>query len=94
MTAFLTDFLISIVPTFVVSRLLVWITKRWSHSLVRLAVVHCGALALCVPAGTWIFVGNATEAALVAVALFVPGQLAWFLIDAFRLVLRRRREGR
>jgi hypothetical protein len=93
MTAFLTDFLISIVPTFVVSWLLVWTTKRWSDSLVRLVVVHCAALAQCVLAGSWVFVGSGDESAMAALALFAPGQLAWFLIDTFRLVLRRRREG-
>ena len=94
MTAFLTDFLISIVPTFLVSRLLLWITKRWSDSAVRLIVVHCVALGLCVVAGSWVFVGNGTVPVIAALALFAPGQWAWFLVDAFRLVLRKRREGK
>jgi hypothetical protein len=94
MTAFLTDFVMSIVPTFLVSRLLLWITKRWSDSAVKLIVVHCAALGLCVLVGSWVLVGTGSEPVIAALALFAPGQLAWFLIDTFRLVLRGRQEGK
>jgi hypothetical protein len=44
MQAFVSDFIISILPTFVVSRVLLWITTQWSNSLVRLAAVHATSL--------------------------------------------------
>jgi hypothetical protein len=94
MIAFLTDFLISIVPTFLVSRLLLWVTKRWSDSALRLIAVHCVALGLCVLVGSWVLVGDGAGPVIAALVLFAPGQLAWFLIDIFRLVFRGRQEGK
>jgi hypothetical protein len=93
MQAFISDFIISIVPTFVVSRVLLWITTQWSNGLVRLAAVHGTSLAVCVAAGAFAFEGINSSPLVGAIALFAPGQLAWFLIDLFRFVLQRRRAG-
>jgi hypothetical protein len=48
MQVFLSDFVISIVPTLVISRVLLWITKGWTNSFVRLVMVHAASLVLCV----------------------------------------------
>jgi hypothetical protein len=93
MQAFVSDFIISIVSTFVVSRVLLWITSQWPNSLGRLAAVHATSLAVCVAAGAFAFDGINSSPSVGAFALFAPGQLAWFLIDLFRLVLQRRRSG-
>ena len=93
MQAFVSDFIISILPTFVVSRVLLWITAQWSNSLMRLAAVHATSLAVCVAAGAFAFQGINSSPPVGAIALFAPGQLAWFLIDLFRIVLQRRRAG-
>jgi hypothetical protein len=91
MLAFLSDFLASVVPTFLASRLLLWTTTPWADSLVRLVVVHTVSLGLCVLVGTVVLTGGGGREPFVgAFALFVPGALAWFLVDAFRLVLHRR----
>lgn len=41
----------ALVPTFLLSRLLLWITKRWNGGVPRLLLVHiiCGALAVSRP---------------------------------------------
>jgi len=93
MQAFVSDFIVSIVPTFVVSRVLLWITAQWFISLVRLVAVHATSLAVCVASGAFAFEGIYSSPPVGAFALFAPGQLAWFLIDLFRLVLQRRRSG-
>jgi hypothetical protein len=99
MTALLADFVITLLPTFVVSRLLLWLTKTWSGSVVRLIVVHlaslvlCASLALFLEAGGWLAVEGVSGQPLAALALFTPGQLAWLLVDAFGLARRRRRGG-
>jgi len=90
MQAFLSDFLISIVPTFMVSRVLLWFTKGLTHGFERLVVVNAASLGLCVLFGVWVLAGRF----LAALALFAPGQLAWLLVDLFRLVLQRRRAGK
>jgi hypothetical protein len=94
MQGFLSDFIISIVPTFVVSRVLLWITSRWFNSLVRLVAVHAASLTVCVAFGAFLFEGINSSPPVGALALFAPGQLAWFLIDLFRVVLKRREAGR
>lgn len=42
----------ALVPTFLLSRLLLWITKRWNGGVPRLLLVHivCGALAVAAAA--------------------------------------------
>ena len=94
MQAFVSDFIISIVPTLVVSRILLLITNRWPDRLRRLVVVHVASLALCVALGASVLEGIASSPLLGALALFAPGQLAWLLVDLFRLVLQRRRSGK
>jgi hypothetical protein len=93
MVAFLADFVISILPTFLVSRLFLRLTRGWSDRLVRLVVIHAASLALCVALGTWVFEGIPTYRSVGALAVFAPGQSAWLLVDVFRLVLHRRKAG-
>jgi hypothetical protein len=94
MQAFMSGFIISIVPTFVVSRVLLWITTQWFNSFVRLVAVHVASLAVCVASGAFAFEGINSSSPIGAFALFGPGQLAWFLIDLFRVVLKRRKAGK
>jgi hypothetical protein len=91
MTGFLTDLLVSLALTFALSRLFLRMTQRWSDSVLRLAAVHIVSLVLCVVAATWFFEGAARRT-ISAVVVFAPGELAWLLIDAFRLIHRRERE--
>jgi len=86
MTALLADFVITLLPTLVLSRLLLWLTKIWSASMVRLLlVVHFASLALCLLAVRWVAAGSVPYGWTGALALIVPGQLAWLLVDALRL---------
>jgi hypothetical protein len=66
-----------------------WISRRWPRTVVRLVA----ALALCVVAGLLVFNGQPSARLAAALALFTPGQLAWLLVDAFRLVRQRRNAG-
>jgi hypothetical protein len=94
MQAFLSDFVISLASTLVVSRVQLWITKGWTNSIVRLVVVHAASLVLCVALGTWVLAGAADSPSLGALALFAPAQLAWLLVDLLRRVLRQRQAGK
>jgi hypothetical protein len=91
MAAFLSDLVISAIPTFAVSRVLLWISKLWPNNTTRLVTVHAVSLGLCIGIGLLVFEGTVVSRLLAALALFAPGQLAWLLVDAFRMVLRRRR---
>jgi len=62
MTALLADFVITLLPTLVLSRLLLWLTKIWSASMVRLLlVVHFASLALCLLAVRWVAAGSVPD---------------------------------
>jgi hypothetical protein len=93
MADFIADFLMSIVPTYIVSRLLLWCSKRWTSALPPLVLVHALSLALCTGVGAIVMQGNRLEPFETSLALIAPGQLAWLLIDLFGLVIRRRRGG-
>jgi hypothetical protein len=75
MQAFVSDFIISIVSTFVVSRVLLWITTQWFISLVRLVAVHAMSLAVCVASAAFAFEGIYSSPPVGAFALFAPSQL-------------------
>ena len=93
MTGILVDIVIALLPTFIVSRLLLWPTRRWSDSTVRLIAVHTLSFALCVVGVNWLPVADLPHRSIAPFVVFAPGQLAWLLIDAFRLVRRRRERG-
>ena len=93
MTPLLADVLISLLPTFVLSRLLLWLMMRWSGSVVRLVIVHAVSLMLCIAVVSRLTVTCLPIGPVAALAMFLPGQMAWLLVDAFPLVRRKRGRG-
>jgi hypothetical protein len=94
MAALLSDLVISAVPTFALSRVLLCITRRRISGVPRLITVHALVLALCVGIGLVTFEGAAPSRLGAALALFTPTQTGWLLVDAFRMVNHQRRAGR
>ena len=72
----------ALVPTFLISRLFLWLTKRWS-GIGRLVVVHLvsGAVACTLSA-----LGHADGGALnwTYSYVYLGAQLVWFVVDVFR----------
>jgi hypothetical protein len=72
----------ALIPTFLISRLFLWLTKRWS-GIGRLAFVHLvsGVLACVLSA-----LGNADGGSMnwTSSYIYVGAQLVWFVVDAFR----------
>ena len=87
------DVVLSLLPTFVSSRVLLWLTRAWSESVVRLLAVHLASLGLCLLALRLLAFEAMPGWWTAALALLVPGQLMWLLVDAFVLVRRRRQRG-
>ncbi|TPI40943.1 hypothetical protein FJW07_06665 [Mesorhizobium sp. B3-1-9] len=79
----------ALVPTFLLSRLLLWITKRWNGGVPRLLVVHviCGALAVVAAAYGYSHTGAPDWSRS---PLYVVAQLIWLIVDFLRG--RRRRQ--
>jgi hypothetical protein len=93
MIAFAADVVLSLLPTFVCSRALLWLTRAWSESVMRLLAVHLTSLGLCVLATGLLTVEAMPGRWTAGLALVVPGQLLWLVVDAFWLVRRRRQRG-
>jgi len=72
----------ALVPTFLISRLLLWLTKRWS-GIGRLAFAHLvsGALSCVLSA-----LGHADGSSMnwTFSYIYLAAQLIWFVVDIFR----------
>jgi hypothetical protein len=72
----------ALVPTFLLSRLLLWITKRWNGGVSGLLLVHviCGALAVFASAYGYSHGAPDWSHSLV----YVVAQLIWLVVDFVR----------
>ncbi|WP_181182220.1 hypothetical protein [Mesorhizobium sp. B3-1-3] len=73
----------ALVPTFLLSRLLLWITKRWNSGVPRLLLVHiiCGALAVVASANGYSEAGTPDWSRS---PLYIVAQLIWLIVDFVR----------
>jgi len=73
----------ALVPTFLLSRLLLWITKRWNGGVPRLLLVHaiCAALAVVAAAYGYSHTGAPDWSYSL---LYVVAQLVWLVVDFIR----------
>ncbi|RWE02052.1 MAG: hypothetical protein E5V92_21480 [Mesorhizobium sp.] len=73
----------ALVPTFLLSRLLLWITKRWNGGVLRLLLVHiiCGALAVVASAYGYSHNGAPDWSHS---PVYVVAQLIWLVVDFVR----------
>lgn len=80
----------ALVPTFLLSRLLLWITKRWNGGVPRLLLVHviCGALAVVASAYGYPDSGAPDWSRSL---VYIVAQLIWLVVD---LVRGRRHQSR
>ena len=75
-----------LLPTFLVSRLWLWITRSWKDGrYTRLFVCHAGSLTVAgLIAGMGLADGGAF-AGVAAIGLYFLPQLVWLLVDVWRL---------
>ncbi|TPK96410.1 hypothetical protein FJ934_09710 [Mesorhizobium sp. B2-4-12] len=73
----------ALVPTFLLSRLLLWITKRWNGGVARLLLVHviCGALAIIAAAYGY---SNTGAPDWSRGPVYIVAQLIWLVVDFVR----------
>jgi len=73
----------ALVPTFLLSRLLLWITKRWNGGVPRLLAVHviCGALAVIAAAYGYSHTGTPDWSRSL---IYIVAQLVWLIVDFVR----------
>ncbi len=86
-------FAAAFVPTFLVSRIIFRLTKRWEGSLQRLALANLGSGIVCIlifmVSGTW-FAGGFDFPWLFGVANFAIAQAIWFAVDVYSDWINRR----
>jgi hypothetical protein len=79
------SFIGSLLPTFLLSRLTLFLLKRWRGGYPRLISAHIGALTLCGLIGGWGLAGPAESFVFgKAVTLYALPQLIWFFADCWR----------
>ncbi|RWI42825.1 MAG: hypothetical protein EOR88_26510 [Mesorhizobium sp.] len=73
----------ALVPTFLLSRLLLWVTKSWNGGVLRLLLVHiiCGALA--VVASAYGYSANGAPDWSHS-SVYMVAQLIWLIVDFVR----------
>ncbi|MBA1143189.1 hypothetical protein [Mesorhizobium neociceri] len=73
----------ALVPTFLVSRLLLWITKRWNGGLLRLLLVHVISGGLSCTASAY---GHSDTGApnWSYSTVYIVAQLIWLIVDFVR----------
>ena len=77
-------FLGSLIPTFLVSRILLWATREWDVETPRLVTCHAGSLLILAIDGCVAVADGDGSAGVRAAAIFAPAQTIWFLLDLLR----------
>ena len=75
-------FLVAFLATFLLSRLTLWLLRKWDGGMKRLLAAHALSLAVC-----WAVFAFGTldgKVYLEGGVLFVLPQAVWFLVDYFR----------
>lgn len=73
-----------LVPTLLLSRLLLWITQKWNGGLVRLVAVHVASWLLSTIIAGFGMADGGQWAGGRAAALYALPQLIWFAADVAR----------
>ncbi|WP_421917385.1 hypothetical protein [Mesorhizobium sp.] len=73
----------ALVPTFLLSRLLFWASRRWNGGVLRLVLLHLISGVLACIASAY---GNADAGApdWSSIAPYIGAQLIWFVVDIVR----------
>ena len=74
--------LVAFLPTFVLSRLTLWLLGRWDGGMARLLAAHALSVAIC--GAVFAFGTLDGRVYLEGALLFVLPQGVWFLVDHFR----------
>ena len=77
-------FLGSLIPTFLLSRLFLWLMKTWDGGVRRLLLVHACSLLVAALLGGMGMADGGAFAGAAAAAVYAPGQLIWLLVDLWR----------
>lgn len=74
----------ALVPTFLISRLILWLMRSWQGGVRRLALAHCTSLLLAAfIGGMGLADGGAFAGAEAALSYSLP-QAFWFAVDLYR----------
>lgn len=74
----------ALIPTFFLSRLLLWLMRTWNGGTKRLAGAHAGALLVASFVGGMGMADGGAFAGTQAMAMYALPQGLWFLLDLYR----------
>lgn len=76
--------LVALVPTFLISRLILWFLRSWSAGVLRLAVAHSVSLIILAIIGGFGMADGGAFAGTRALGMYVLPQALWFVFDLVR----------
>lgn len=75
----------ALIPTFLLSRIALWLLKRWNGGYARLVAAHVLSLAVATLIGAFGMADGGPLAFGVAFLSYVGPQLLWMALDGWRL---------
>lgn len=82
----------ALAPTFLVSRLWLWLLRSWDGGLQRYLIAHSGSLLVAILlAGMGMADGGAFAPAMAAV-IYAPAQAFWLIVDGLRYKRQNKKE--
>jgi hypothetical protein len=81
----------ALVPTFLISRVILWLAKSWDGGIPRLLVVHVLSWLMCSYIAAMGMADGGAFAGVEAAFLYGVPQAVWLLFDLVRTVRKRRR---
>lgn len=90
MPVLLGQFVGALVPTFLLSRLLLWVTKKWDGGLGRYFAVHLGSLLIAALIGGMGRADGGAFAPIEAAGVYAIPQVIWLVVDLVQFNARSR----
>ena len=78
------DFVGGLIPTFIISRMLMWVMRSWNGGVSRLLLIHSISLLIISFIGAMGMADGGAFAGARAAALYAVPQIVWFLADLWR----------
>jgi hypothetical protein len=81
---YLVDIIGALLPTFLISRFVLWLMRSWDGGFQRLLIAHVGALIISTLIGGMGMADGGAFAAVQAFTIYAPAQAIWFVADWLR----------
>ena len=81
---YLAEIIGGLLPTFLISRFVLWLMRSWDGGVQRLLVAHSGSLLICILIGGMGMADGGAFAPMMAFIIYTPAQAIWLIADWLR----------